>query len=425
MRLSAVVGILIFIAVLVLVDVYAFQGVRTIARGISSPNTGKILKWSYWAVCIGIYVWIFILGLNFTRNTGPTRSFMQFAGIFLLFLIPKLVVVFVLMGEDIFRLLRMAYAGIYNMVGDESSRMTYSSGRRKFVSQLAFGVAAIPFAGIIHGLTLGKFKFTVRRETLYFPDLPDAFDGFTITQVSDIHSGSFDPVSDREELQGAVKMINAQKSDLILFTGDLVNNKAEEMDPWIDVFSTLQAPYGKFSVLGNHDYGHYVQWPSAMAKVENLQRLFDTHKKLGFNLLRNQNVNVEKDGSAISLLGVENWGVGFGEYGDIEKTLAGVDPKAFKVLMSHDPSHWDKIIRNHDTHIHLTLSGHTHGMQFGIEIPGIKWSPVKFRYPFWAGLYESGKRYVYVNRGFGFLAFPARVGIWPEITVITLKKKTA
>lgn len=422
MRLTAVFGIFIFIAVLVLIDIYAFQGIRTIARG-SSPQLGKILKIAYWAICAGIYIWIFLIGLNFTRNTGPTRPFMQFAGIFLLFLIPKLVVVFVLMGEDIFRLLRMAFAGIYNMTGDEASRMTYSSGRRKFVSQLAFGVAAIPFAGIIHGLTVGKFKFTVRRETLYFPDLPDAFDGFTITQISDVHSGSFDPVNDREELQGAINLINAQKSDLLLFTGDLVNNKSDEMEPWIDMFSKLHAPYGKYSVLGNHDYGHYVQWPSPMAKVENLQRLFDIHKKIGFNLLRNENVHLEKEGSKISLLGVENWGVGFGEYGDIDKTLAGVDPKAFKVLMSHDPSHWEKIVRNHPTHVHLTLSGHTHGMQFGIEIPGIKWSPVKFRYPYWAGLYETGKKYIYVNRGFGFLAFPARVGIWPEITVLTLKKK--
>lgn len=424
MRHNPVVPLLIFIAILVLVDIYVFQGIRTITRGMVSQRWRTIIHWTYWLISGGIFAWMGVLALTFTPNTGPTQAFMRLIGIAMLFLIPKLVFLLFLLGEDVFRLLRMAFAGIHNMVSSDGvPRLEYSVERRKFISQVAAATAAIPFMGILHGLTAGKFNFTVRRETVYFPDLPDAFDGLTITQISDLHSGSFDTESHGPELERAVKMINDQKSDVVLFTGDLVNNRAEEMIPWKSVFSKIHAPMGKFSVLGNHDYGDYVEWDSDASKAANMERLYAVHADIGFDLLRNENRLLEKNGQQLWLLGVENWGTGgFKKAGDLKKTLAGVPAGAFKILMSHDPSHWENEVRHYDTHVHLTLSGHTHGSQFGVEIPGIKWSPIKYRYPFWAGLYDSNSRYLYVNRGLGFLALPARVGIWPEITVLQLKK---
>ena len=238
--------------------------------------------------------------------------------------------------------------------------------------------------------------------------------------MSDIHSGSFD---NYEAVKRGVDLANEQKSDLLLFTGDLVNNEAKEIEPWIELFATLDAPYGKYSIFGNHDYGDYIEWPSFEEKHKNLETLAAHHKTIGFNLLRNQHVVLEKDGEKFFLAGVENWGKPpFPQHGDINKALQGIENKDFTVLMSHDPSHWKAQVVEHSNKVHLTLSGHTHGMQFGIEIPGFKWSPVKFKYPEWAGSYEQNGKKLYVNRGFGFLGFPGRVGIWPEITVITLKK---
>jgi hypothetical protein len=317
--------------------------------------------------------------------------------------VPKLFAMPVLLLEDITRLFR----GF--------------PPRSRWVSELAVVIAAIPFTGLLYGLTRGRHDYRVREETLYFDDLPEAFDGFTITQLSDIHSGSF---TSQKGVEKGVAMVNEQKSDLILFTGDLVNSKASEMDPWIPVFSQLKAPFGKFSVLGNHDYGDYAQWESAGHKHANLTRLKKVHSEIGFKLLLNEATTIEKGGQSIALIGVENWGKGgFHKYGDLEKAAASVPASAFKILMSHDPSHWDAVTIGHDKHIHLTLSGHTHGMQFGIELFGFKWSPIKYVYRQWAGLYEQSGKYLYVNRGFGFLGMKGRVGIWPEITVITLKKR--
>jgi predicted MPP superfamily phosphohydrolase len=219
-------------------------------------------------------------------------------------------------------------------------------------------------------------------------------------------------------------LINAQRSDVILFTGDLVNNKASEMDQWIPAFAGLQAPTGKFSVLGNHDYGDYIRWETPEAKQTNLARLKQVHTEIGFRLLLDEAITLKKDGQSITLLGVENWGKGgFHRYGDLNKATADVPDQAFKVLMSHDPSHWEGVTLDHHQHIHLTLSGHTHGMQFGIELFGFKWSPIKYVYKQWAGLYHNAGRFLYVNRGFGFLGLKGRIGMWPEVAVITLKQK--
>jgi predicted MPP superfamily phosphohydrolase len=266
----------------------------------------------------------------------------------------------------------------------------------------------------------GKYDYKVHRHTIYFEELPDAFDGFTITQLSDIHSGSFDNV---DAMQRGIDLAKAQKSDLFVFTGDLVNNAAWEIEQYIDRFSQIKAPYGQFSILGNHDYGDYIEWESLQAKAANLQKLKQHHAELGYRLLLDENVVLEKGGQKISLIGIQNWGRGFVQIGDLKKAMQDVDKDAFKILLSHDPTHWEEQVRFHPTDIHLTLSGHTHGAQFGIEAAGIRWSPVKYRYLDWAGLIKEKNRHLYVNRGFGFLAFSGRLGIWPEITVITLKKR--
>jgi predicted MPP superfamily phosphohydrolase len=340
----------------------------------------------------------------------------------LLFYVPKLVLIVFMFGEDLIRLIVGAYNFITNTYF-EGNTTQYLPNRRKFVSQVALGLAVIPFSSLIYGMFKGKYNFKVITHTLFFDDLPDAFDGFSLTQISDIHSGSFD---NSEKIEYAVDLINEQKTDLIVFTGDIVNTKAEEMDPWIHTLKRIRNPeFGKYSVLGNHDYGEFVSWPSEEAKLNNFKAIKGIHKKIDFNLLLNESVFIEKDGERLALVGVENWGHNFKKAGDLNKASSNVSEKDFKILLSHDPSHWEHEVKTHKDHYHLTLRGHTHGFQFGIEIPGIfKWSPVQYVYKQWAGIYEDLGQYINVNRGFGLHAYPGRVGIWPEITVIKLKKRS-
>ena len=334
-----------------------------------------------------------------------------------LVLVPQIVMILPIAVEDIYRLGRSLALTVSKMFTNEPIEADLAT-RRKFISQLAVGAAAIPFFGILYGITKGKYNYKVKRETLTFKDLPADFDGTVICQISDIHAGSFD---NAEKVKYAVELVNAQKPDMILFTGDMVNNTADELDDWQDIIGKLDAPMGKYSVLGNHDYGDYVKWDSVSDQYQNLEDLKRRQKAMGFRMLNNENVKLTKGSSSMSLVGVENWGLPpFVQYGDLDKALDGAEP--FKVLLSHDPSHFDAQVVPHKEKVHLTLSGHTHGMQFGIEIPGIRWSPVKYKYPKWAGLYEKAEHYLYVNRGFGYLAFPGRVGIWPEITLLELKR---
>ncbi len=409
MTLSILFRLSIFLLILFLVDWYAFQAIRTVFRSALWVRT------LYWAFSISVYLALSWLAYSFDRSEGPHNQFQFILALTILSLVPKLIVLIMMLGEDIVRVIS---GSIRKLSGSEEQ---FLPDRRRFVSQAALILAAIPFAGILHGVWRGRYNYRVLRKTLVFEDLPAAFDGLTITQISDVHSGSFD---NADKINYAIDLINEQKSDLLLFTGDLVNNKAEEMEPWIDSFARLQAPMGKFSVLGNHDYGDYINWPSMEAKRRNMKRLYDIHSELGFRLLNNDSISLKKEGQKINLVGVENWGAGgFVKHGDLEKATEKVGEQEFNILMSHDPSHFDAVVKSFPTKMHLTLSGHTHGMQFGIEIPGwIKWSPVKYRYPKWAGLYEEAGRKLYVNRGFGFLAFPGRVGIWPEVTVFTLRK---
>ena len=405
------VGRWIFLAVviflIILLDFYAFQAFKTAFKS-------KYARFISMSVNIAVYIFFLFAILTYSRSDGQTPQFQLAAGLLLTFLIPKLVIVIMLFGEDIFR-------GIVKGISMISASETQPlAGRRKFISQLALGIAAIPFVSFIYGIIQGKYNYKVLKYQLSFKDLPDAFDGFTITQISDIHSGSFTNVA---KIQYGVDLINEQKSDVILFTGDIVNNKADEMDNWMEMFSKLEAKEGKYSILGNHDYGDYMDWKNPEEKINNFQSVKDVHKKIGFDLLLDEYRYLERNGQKIALLGVENWGKGFSQKGDLEKASAGISKDDFKILLSHDPSHWEYKVKNDDFNYQLTLSGHTHGLQMGIEIPSwFKWSPSQYMYKQWAGLYEEFGRYINVNRGFGYHAFPGRVGIWPEITTIELKK---
>ena len=380
----------------VLTDLYFYQAFRV----LTGTDQYELFYWLIDLLLMaGITAAIFV-----KRGSGLQQTLIAWLmGLMLLAFVPRFVALPLLLLEDLSRLFRGFPERLF------------------WVSELAALVAGAAFLLVLFGITRGRHFYRVRKETLTFPDLPEAFDGFTITQITDVHSGSF---TNAEGVQKGLDLINAQQSDIILFTGDLVNNKAAEMDPWIKAFSALKASMGQFSILGNHDYGDYVQWESPEAKKANLARLKNVHKEIGFRLLLDESVSLKKEGQAISLIGVENWGKGgFHKYGDLDKATLNVPVNAFKILMSHDPSHWEGVTLGHHQHIHLTLSGHTHGMQFGIDFLGIKWSPVQYVYKQWAGLYAKAGRYLYVNRGFGFIGLKGRIGMWPEVAVITLKRQ--
>ena len=403
---------IIFIIIYSLFLIYGFQAIKTVSKG-------AWIQYLFLGVAIivaGNFIYRFSIGSE-GRVLNPAKSYAF--GFLLAFMSLGLIVFTFLFLEDIARVV----IGVSKKLTGSSSNF-YLPSRRKFISTIALGLAAIPFTSLLYGMYKGKYRFRVLDYTLHFEDLPDAFDGYRITQISDIHSGSFD---DKEKIRYGVNLIKEQESDVILFTGDMVNNKSSEMLPWKDLFGELSAKDGVYAVLGNHDYGDYVDWPSEEAKAENLRELIRLQKDMGYDTLLNESRFIERNGQRIALIGVENWGKGgFKKAGDLQKAKQYVSADDFKILMSHDPSHWEEEVVPDDYHYHLTLSGHTHGMQFGIEIPGwIKWSPVKWRYKQWAGIYEQLGQYINVNRGFGYLGYPGRVGIWPEVTVITLKKGKA
>ena len=405
-----ILRIVLLFLILFVVEIYAYQVVRTLVKA-------KAILVSYQIISALLLVFIVYSFTQFDRSVGQTSQTMRTMGLLLLIYLPKIILTLVLFGEDIFRI----GFGSVNHFAKFNDSVDFFASRRKFVSQIGLGLAAIPFLSLLYGETIGKYNYKVIKQRIFFPDLPDAFDGFTITQISDVHSGSFD---NPEKINYAIDLVNEQNSDMILFTGDIVNTHAKEMHPWIDTFKKIKEhKYGKYSVLGNHDYGEYISWPSEAAKEENFQNIKNLYGQIDFKLMLNEHTLIEKGNDKIALVGVENWGHNFKKVGDINLASANLTKEDFKILMSHDPSHWDYEVKNHEKNFHLTLSGHTHGMQFGIEIPGvIKWSPIQYIYKQWAGLYENMGRYVYVNRGFGFHAYSGRVGIMPEITVIELKK---
>ena len=403
---------IVFIVIYLVMGFYALQALKTVTR---FPYVYYIFM-GLSLLVIGNFVYQFTIGEEAGRVLSRPKSYAF--GLLLAMLTFKIITIGFLFSEDLFRFL----AGMYQKVFGGSGEFSLPA-RRRFLSLVAMGIASIPFGALLYGMYRGKYNFQVLKYQMEFDDLPEAFDGYQITQISDIHSGSFD---NREKIEYAIDLINKQQSDAIFFTGDMVNNKTDEMRPWAELFSQLSAPDGKYSILGNHDYGDYIPWETAEKKSQNLDELKNLQRDMGFDLLLNESRYLNKGNDQLALIGVENWGRGgFKKAGDLDKATAQIKSDDFKILLSHDPSHWEDVAIHHPYHYHLTLSGHTHGMQFGIEIPGwVKWSPVKWRYRYWAGIYEELGQFINVNRGFGFLGYPGRVGIWPEITVITLKKKS-
>ncbi len=392
---------------------YSYQAIKTF-------TSNRWLLFAYFLFVIMVVGNLLFYTVVLERSTSNEPRLMYAIGFFISLFVFQILVTILLLGEDIFRIPQ----GIYAYFSKVPDQVQFLPQRRKLISQIAIGLAAIPFASLLYGMFRGKYNFKVLSYKLEYDDLPEAFEGFKIAQISDIHSGSFD---NAKKVQYGVDLVNAQDADVVFFTGDLVNNRAEEILPWIQTFKKINSKHGVYSILGNHDYGDYSRWESPEAKKKNMEDLKKAQKKMGWDLLLNESRFIEKEGQRIAILGVENWGSGgFKKAGDLNKALSSVAAEDFKILMSHDPSHWEAEVIPHPFNIHLTLSGHTHGMQFGIEIPGwIKWSPIKWRYKQWAGIYEKLNQRLNVNRGFGYLAYPGRVGIWPEVTVITLNKAKA
>ena len=411
------IGVFIFISVMLLLDLYFFQAVKNVSQNVS-PRAKTIVYAIYWSITILAVIGFLLFVYTEQQFFGKKIRTYLFAMIVGLFLAKITALVFFLV-DDLRRGIQWLAGKLFfnntdvdGMSGDGISRST-------FLSWLGIAAGTTLFGSLVYGFT-NQYKYQIKRVKLAFENLPEAFKGLKIIHISDIHSGSF---MDKKAVQHGVEMIMKENADLILFTGDLVNDKATEMDNYMDVFDKLKAPMGVFSTLGNHDYGDYVQWPiNGVSKEQNLINLQNVHAQLGWKLLMNEHAVLQKDGAEIALLGIENWSskARFPKHGRMDLAYAGTEKYPFKILMSHDPSHWDAQVKRDYADVDLMLSGHTHGMQFGVELPGFKWSPVQYMYPQWAGLYESSKQKLYVNRGFGFIGYPGRVGQLAEITVIEL-----
>lgn len=408
--------VFIFVLLFLAIDYYVFQAVLLVSKNWSE-GWKTTFRYSFWIptlLSIAALMW-----WAFYNPYAHSASFRNWVitGLFTVYF-SKIFAVLFLFAEDIQRGVRYV-ASLFS-----SSKPAGLPGtpipRSEFLSQAALVAAAVPFGAFAYGIISGAHDYRVKRLTITLPNLPQSFDGLTIGQLSDIHSGSF---FNKTAVKGGVEMLLKEKPDVIFFTGDLVNNKADEVKDYIDVFGKVKAPLGVFSVTGNHDYGDYHSWESANAKAKNFQDLKGAHRELGFDLLMNEHRWLEQGGEKIAIIGNENWGAGrFSKYGKLNQAYQGTEEAAIKLLLSHDPSHWDAQVRPEYNDIDVMFAGHTHGFQFGVEIGGFKWSPSQYIYKQWAGLYNEDNQYLYVNRGFGFLGYPGRIGIPPEITIMTLKR---
>jgi predicted MPP superfamily phosphohydrolase len=413
--------IFFFFIIIVFFELYFIQAVKTVSIDYS-PSRRKFILWFTYSLAVCSIILIAVSAIYPPPEWNSALRFI--AAIFLILLLCKVLGSVFLLLDDLVRLIRwiiLKFSSKHAIVSSEDTSNHIS--RLKFFSYLALTFSVIPAVSFIYGMIRGAYKYRVHNVKISFPNLPEAFHGFKIVQLSDMHCGSF---MSTDPLTKAFNIVMEQKADIIFFTGDLVNNETSETQAHLDTFKILKAPHGVFSTLGNHDYGDYKQWESFEKKTKNFEDIKSVHANSGWRLLMNEHVAIEKNGQKIALLGVENWGgnLRFPRYGKLENAHADTEHYPFKILLSHDPSHWDVQVSQEKVYndIDLTLSGHTHGMQFGIEIPGLKWSPVQYIYKHWAGLYKQENQYLYVNRGLGFLGYPGRLGIWPEITVIELHK---
>ncbi|MCC6186843.1 MAG: metallophosphoesterase [Chitinophagaceae bacterium] len=410
--------IILFFIVLALAEYYSFIVLKSALRSL--PNTTR-------NILLGAYVLIDILcwGGFFLMRSGvvniPQGIKTVYIALAIGLMVSKVLILVIMLGDDARRGVLWIMDKVKSEPAPTVATATDGISRSMFLSRVALFLGAGVIVGFINGIG-NRYKYQIKKVKIKFPNLPKSFNGLKIVQISDIHSGSFD---NQDAVNKGVQMVLEQKPDIIFFTGDLVNDRSSEMEHYQKIFAQLKAPMGVYSILGNHDYGDYVQWPSPESKLANLQELKNTHAAMGWRLMMNEHLIFERGTDKIALLGIENWGAKahFPKYGSMKDAYAGLPEKniPFKILLSHDPSHWTNQVRPEYQDIDLTLSGHTHGMQFGIEIPWLKWSPVQYIYKYWAGLYSEGKQYLYVNRGFGFLGYQGRFGILPEITVIELQ----
>ena len=399
-----IISLIIFFFILVFIEFYFYLGVKKILN----RKSRLIYIFTFFSL------YIFFVTYSFTFEiSSSSRVFSYYLSIIFLFLIAKTISLPIILIEDLFRLFNFIKSKI-------NTKSKVNLKRRALISKLSLIFSSLTLPVGFDGIFFGKYRYRIINHEINFKNLPKKFDGYKLVQLSDFHCGSLE---NKHMVDKAIKMINDENADLIVFTGDFVNNRYEEVKPWVKSFSKLKAKDDMISVLGNHDYGDYQRWSNKFEKEENFKNLLEIQKKIGFKVLMNENKYIIRGDEKIAIVGVENWGARFNQLGDIEKSIQNISDLDFKIVLSHDPTHWEKILKDHPKKFDLTLSGHTHGMQFGIEIPGIiKWSPVQWVYKYWAGLYTHNGKYLNVNRGFGVLAFPGRVGIWPEITTITLKR---
>jgi predicted MPP superfamily phosphohydrolase len=411
---------LIFGIFILVVEYYSFVAMTSVLRNTSSEfQLGMYILYGSLSLAV---LWSFYAMPHWFRTAWPSLTVKYLVNILIGVFLGKVLIAFILLLTDLImaipNMISFFFSFKHHPAGSPPEGSRFIS-RLTFISQTALFLGAALTAGLAYGMT-NRYRYKIRRLRVQLNGLPAGFKGMKIAQISDIHSGSFD---DQHAVSEGIATLMNEKPDLILFTGDLVNNKAEEIVPYINVFKELKAPLGVYSILGNHDYGDYVSWPTDEAKKQNLELLKQHHADMGWRLLMNEHVILERNNQQLALIGIENWGArGFTKYGDMEKAVAGLKDLNIpvKILLSHDPSHWEAQVRKDYPDISLTLSGHTHGMQFGIEIPGLKWSPVQYIYKQWAGLYQEQNQYLYVNRGFGFIGYQGRLGILPEITIIEL-----
>lgn len=413
---SRIMVALIFAIIFLVVDYYIFQAVLLVSKNWS-PLWRDIFRYGFWVptlFCVLALGW-WTFGNPYTYSAN-FRNWM-ITGIVTVYF-SKVFAVLFLFADDIQRGVR--YLASAFSKDDSNGLPGEVIPRSEFLSKAALIAATVPFGAFTYGIISGAHDYRVRRLTVSLPNLPKAFDGMRIGQLSDIHSGSF---YNKTAVKGGVEMMMKEKPDVIFFTGDLVNNQSSEVVDYFTIFQKLKAPYGVFSVTGNHDYGDYFNWSSPEAKAQNFRDLIKAHKELGYDLLLNEHRMLELGGEKIAIIGNENWGAGrFSRYGKLDLAHKGTDEAAVKLLLSHDPSHWDAQVRKDYKDIDIMFAGHTHGFQFGVEIGGFKWSPSQYVYKQWAGLYQQENQYLYVNRGFGFIGYPGRVGIPPELTILQLKR---
>lgn len=402
---------LIFILILAGIDLYSFQWLRTLSQGWSPA-----WRWgAYTLFWFGTLVTAILFVFYFTGSTDkiPPVLLIYLRAIAFISYFSKFISIPIVLMDDIRR-------GAGHLVQWVKPDYHFNPSRSKFLSTFGAVLAGLPFVTLLYGMARNAYRYRLHRHKVPVHGLPPELEGLKIVQISDIHSGSF---TAKDPIRKSLEMIRALDPDLLFFTGDMVNYKADEVEPFIDIFSEMKGRYGSFSILGNHDYGDYVQWPDVQAKTNNMENLKSNHEKIGWKLLLNEHQVIQIKGHPVSIIGVENFSASrrFSKYGNLAKAYEGVPDQSLQFLLSHDPSHWDHEVNSRYPDISLTCSGHTHGFQFGVEIPGyFRWSPSQYVYNQWAGLYRKGKQFLYVNRGFGFLGYPGRVGILPEITLLEL-----